>query len=64
LVEISTYNTRKPYIFAAGAMRQVEADLVIKLIQKHVMGKVTDQGKATAKGKATIQGKATAQVRR
>jgi hypothetical protein len=45
-------------------MKQVEADLVIKLIQKHVMGKVTDQGKATAKGKATIQGKATAQVRR
>jgi hypothetical protein len=64
LIEITTNNTRRPYIFAAGNMKQVEADLVIKLIQKHVMGKVTDQGKATAKGKATIQGKATAQVRR
>jgi hypothetical protein len=63
LVEIATY-TRKPYIFAAGAMRQVEADLVIKLIQRHVMGKATVQGKATAKGKAPAQGKATAQARR
>jgi hypothetical protein len=43
LVEIATYNTRRPYIFAAGAMRQVEADLVIKLIQRHVMGKATAQ---------------------
>jgi hypothetical protein len=43
LVEIATNNTRRPYIFAAGAMRQVEADLVIKLIQKHVMGKATAQ---------------------
>jgi len=64
LVEIATYNTRKPYIFAAGAMRQVEADLVIKLIQRHVMGKSTVQGKATVKGKAPAQGKATAQVQR
>jgi hypothetical protein len=39
LVEITTYNTRRPYIFAAGLMRQVEADLVIKLIEKHVKGK-------------------------
>jgi hypothetical protein len=48
LIEIATYNNRKPYIFAAGSMRQVEADLVIKLIQRHVMGKATVQGKATA----------------
>jgi hypothetical protein len=39
LVKITTDNTRKPYIFAAGAKRQVEADLIIKLIQKHVLGK-------------------------
>jgi hypothetical protein len=43
LVEITTYNTKRPYVFAAGAMRQVEADLVIKLIQKHVMGRATAQ---------------------
>jgi len=39
LVEISAYNTRKPYVFAAGAMRQDEADLVIRLIKKYVIGK-------------------------
>jgi hypothetical protein len=39
LVKIATDNTKKPYIFAAGAKLQVEADLVIKLIQKHVLGK-------------------------
>ena len=38
LVKITADNTRRPYYFAAGAKRQVEADLVIKLIQKHVMG--------------------------
>jgi hypothetical protein len=38
LVKITTDNTRRPYYFAAGAKRQVEADLVIKLIQKHVLG--------------------------
>ena len=38
LVEITANNTRKPYIFAAGAMRQDEAELVIKLIKKHVKG--------------------------
>jgi hypothetical protein len=39
LVEIAASNTRKPYIFAAGDMRQDEADLVIRLIKKHVIGK-------------------------
>jgi hypothetical protein len=39
LVEITAYNTRRPYLFAAGAMRQDEAELVIKLIKKHVQGK-------------------------
>jgi hypothetical protein len=38
-IQITTDTTRKPYIFAARAKQQVEADLVIKLIQKHVMGK-------------------------
>jgi hypothetical protein len=38
LVEITANNTRKPYIFAAGDMRQVEAELVIKLIKKYVKG--------------------------
>lgn len=38
LVKITADNTRRPYYFAAGAKRQVEADLVIKLIQKHVLG--------------------------
>jgi len=43
LVKITTDNTKRPYFFAAGAKRQVEADLVIKLIQKHVLGKATAQ---------------------
>jgi hypothetical protein len=38
-IKITTDTTRRPYIFAARAKQQVEADLVIKLIQKHVMGK-------------------------
>jgi hypothetical protein len=41
LVKITADNARKPYFFAAGAKRQVEADMVIRLIQKHVMGKAT-----------------------
>ena len=43
LIELTTYNKSKPYIFAAGDMKPVEADLVIKLIQKHVMGKAAAQ---------------------
>ena len=39
LVEITASNTRKPYVFAAGSMRQEEADLVIRLIKKYVIGK-------------------------
>jgi hypothetical protein len=54
-VKITTDTTKKPYIFAAGEKRQVEADLVIKLIQKHVLGKAPVQGKATVKGKAADQ---------
>ena len=64
LVKITTDTTKKPFIFAAGAKRQVEADLVIKLIQKHILGKAAAQGKATVKGKAAVKEKATAQVRR
>ena len=41
LVKITADNSKRPYFFAAGAKRQVEADLVIKLIQKHVLGKAT-----------------------
>jgi len=39
LVQITTNNTRRPYIFATKDKRQDEADLVIKLIKKHVQGK-------------------------
>jgi hypothetical protein len=45
LIKINADNTRKPYVFAAGAKRQAEADLVIKLIQKHVIGKATMVGR-------------------
>jgi hypothetical protein len=41
LVKIITDNSKRPYLFAAGSKLQVEADLVIKLIQKHVLGKAT-----------------------
>jgi hypothetical protein len=41
LVKIAVINSRKQYIFAPGTMRQVEADLVVKLIQNHVVGKAT-----------------------
>src|SRR5215813_7359390 len=40
LVQITTNNTRRPYIFATRDKRQDEAELVIKLIKKHVQGKV------------------------
>ncbi len=39
LVSITADNPRKPYIFAPGSTQLAEADLVIKLIQNHVMGK-------------------------
>ena len=39
LVSITTNNNRKPYTFAPEAMRQVEADLVVKLINDHVVGR-------------------------
>lgn len=39
LVTIIPNNNRRPYVFAPEAMRQVEADLVVKLIQNHVVGK-------------------------
>jgi hypothetical protein len=39
LVEIAANNARKPYFVAAGDMRQEEADLVIRLIKKYVVGK-------------------------
>ncbi len=37
LVTITAENVRKPYVFAPGTLQQAEADLVIKLIQNHVM---------------------------
>jgi hypothetical protein len=39
LVYITGDNPRKPFIFAPGSLQLAEADLVIKLIQNHVMGK-------------------------
>lgn len=39
MISISTVNARNPFIFAPGGMQQAEADLVVRLIQKHVMGK-------------------------
>jgi len=41
MITITTANTRKPYIFAPEGMRQVDADLIVKLIQNHVVGKAT-----------------------
>ncbi len=39
LVSITADNPRKPYVFAPGSLQLAEADLIIKLIQNHVMGK-------------------------
>jgi len=39
MVTITTDNARRPFIFAPGSMLPAEADLVIRLIQNHVMGK-------------------------
>ncbi|MDQ3010450.1 MAG: hypothetical protein M3X11_07080 [Acidobacteriota bacterium] len=39
LVTITADNPRKPFIFAPGSGQQLEADLVIKLIQSYVMGR-------------------------
>jgi hypothetical protein len=39
MVTITANNMRKPYVFAPKTMQQAEADLVIKLIQNHVIGK-------------------------
>jgi hypothetical protein len=39
LVTITDNDKRKRYFFAPESMRQGEADLIIKMIQKHVMGK-------------------------
>lgn len=39
LVTIAAENTRKPYVFAPKTMQQAEADMVIRLIQNHVMGR-------------------------
>ncbi len=39
MISITAMNVRTPYIFAPGSMQQAEADLVVRLIQKHVMGK-------------------------
>jgi hypothetical protein len=39
LVTITADNTRKPYVFVPKNMAPAETDLVIKLIQNHVVGK-------------------------
>ncbi|MGH9836033.1 MAG: hypothetical protein ACREBD_01330 [Blastocatellia bacterium] len=39
LVTITGENARRPFVFAPGTLQQGEADLVVKLIQNHVMGK-------------------------
>lgn len=39
LVTITANNVRRPYVFAPKSMSQAETDLVIKLIQNHVMRK-------------------------
>jgi hypothetical protein len=39
MVSITADNTRKPYIFAPKTMQMAETDLVIRLIQNHVVGK-------------------------
>jgi hypothetical protein len=39
MVSITADNTRKPYIFAPKSMQMAETDLVIRLIQNHVVGK-------------------------
>ncbi len=38
MVTITANNVRRPYVFATKSMQQAETDLVIKLIQDHVMG--------------------------
>ncbi|MGH9939317.1 MAG: hypothetical protein ACREAM_24005 [Blastocatellia bacterium] len=39
MVTITADNARRPFVFAPGTMQQAEADLVVRLIQNHVMGK-------------------------
>ncbi len=39
MVTITAEKTRRPYVFAPGSLLPAEADLVVKLIQNHVMGK-------------------------
>jgi hypothetical protein len=39
MVSITADNTRKPYVFAPKNMQMAETDLVIRLIQNHVVGK-------------------------
>jgi hypothetical protein len=39
MVSITADNTRKPYILAPKTMQMAETDLVIRLIQNHVVGK-------------------------
>ncbi len=40
MVSITADNTRKPYVFAPKTMQMAEADLIIRLIQNHVVGKI------------------------
>lgn len=39
LVMVTVEGARRPFIFAPGSKTKAEADLVVKLIQNHVMGK-------------------------
>src|SRR5262249_47762597 len=39
MITITANNLRKPYVFTPKTMQQAETDLVIKLVQNHVIGK-------------------------
>jgi hypothetical protein len=39
LVTLKGENVRRPFIFAPGSKEKAEADLVVRLIQTHVMGR-------------------------
>jgi hypothetical protein len=39
MVQITAENVRRPFIFAPGSKQSAEADLVVKLITNHVMGR-------------------------
>lgn len=44
VITLSAENTRRPFIFAPSSLQLAEADLVLKLIQTHVLGKTNSAG--------------------